>query len=169
MDFSAPPTGTLTVSPPLNPQEIAFLRSFSASRRMRRREGPYSTREDVPYDDLGPVDYNRPHEGQPGLSCNWEPTDDGAGIRWDGSTSFDHADEWLQYIVDHFLRPGAVAQHLADSSQRPDQVDFSAFTFDHHVNGELHGQVEYCCDWQAHCILTVEEDTVRIRYERPRQ
>ncbi|MGW3308175.1 hypothetical protein ACWDG9_16495 [Streptomyces sp. NPDC001073] len=114
------------------------------------------------------MDYNQPPDGQPGLSCNWVPTDDGTGIQWDGSTNFDAADEWLQYIVDHFLRPGAVAQHLPAAPQRPDDVDFSGFTFDHHVKGELHGDAEYCCDWQAHCVISIEENTVSIRYEAPR-
>ncbi len=38
------------------------------------------------------------------------------------------AEAWLQYLIDHFLRPGAAAR----SSGRP---DFASFTFDHVVNG----------------------------------
>jgi hypothetical protein len=44
-------------------------------------------------------------------------------------------------------------------------VSFAGFTFDHQVNGELQAQVEHCCDWQANCTLSVEDNTVSIRYE----
>ena len=40
------------------------------------------------------------------------------------------AEEWLQYLIDHFLRPGAKAR----TSGRP---DFERFTFDHVVNGTI--------------------------------
>jgi hypothetical protein len=115
MDFSVPFTGTISVSPPLNQREIDFLRAFSRTRHMRWPEGPYTTSEDWP--QLGPSNENQPHEGQPGLWCNWEPTDDGAGLQWNGDTNFDDADEWLRYVVDHFLRPDAVAQQLAAARQ----------------------------------------------------
>lgn len=40
------------------------------------------------------------------------------------------AEAWLQYLIDHFLRPGALAQ----TSGRP---EFEAFTFDHRLNGTI--------------------------------
>jgi hypothetical protein len=62
-------TGHVTVTPPLNPAEIAYLHAFADSRRMRRPEGPYSTC-DADYSELGFEGYNNPPDGQPGLWCD---------------------------------------------------------------------------------------------------
>lgn len=44
-------------------------------------------------------------DAQPGLWCQWRPTDDNTGIEWDqGGKFYDYA-EWLQYLVKHFLSP----------------------------------------------------------------
>lgn len=51
------------------------------------------------------VDYNCPPSGQPGLWCQWIPTDDGTAIVWDDNEKFYYYIEWLQYIVEHFLTP----------------------------------------------------------------
>lgn len=51
------------------------------------------------------VDYNRPPSGQPGLWCQWIPTADGGGIKWDGIEKFYNYVEWLQYMITNFLEP----------------------------------------------------------------
>ncbi|MFF0143555.1 hypothetical protein ACFYRN_45130 [Streptomyces sp. NPDC005227] len=128
MGYSTTFDGQVAVTPPLNASEVAFLDRFADSRRHQRPEGPYSTR-DYTYDQTG---YNTPPDGQPGLWCNWEPTDDGgAGLRWNGAEKFYRATEWMQYLIDHFLKPGAHAQG---------QPGFEDFTFDHVVNGVIHAQ-----------------------------
>jgi len=64
------------------------------------------------------------HLGQPGLWCQWVPTDDGAFIEWDGGEKFYDSTEWIRYIVDHFLSPwgrtlsGAVDWQGEDSDDR---------------------------------------------------
>ena len=62
--------------------------------------------------DSSIIDYNNaPGEGslhpwrQPGLWCQWAPTEDGCGIEWNGCEKFYNYTEWLQYIIDHFLSP----------------------------------------------------------------
>lgn len=55
--------------------------------------------------DVSVVDYNTPPAGQPGLWCHWVPTTDRMGIKWDESEKFYEYKEWLQYIVQHFLKP----------------------------------------------------------------
>lgn len=49
------------------------------------------------------------HEGPggpwPGIWCQWVPTEDGEGIQWDGAEKFYCYDEWLVYLIEHFLKP----------------------------------------------------------------
>jgi hypothetical protein len=130
MGYSTEFTGTVTVTPSLNPHEIAYLAEFADSRRMNRPAGAYATTDDS-YSDLGSENYNRPPQGQPGLWCNWVPTDDGSGIEWNGAEKFYNGSEWMQYLIDHFLKPGAHAQG---------EPGFEHFTFDHTVNGVLAAQ-----------------------------
>ena len=48
-------------------------------------------------------DINTHPTEQPGLWCQWVPTKDRQGIKWDGGEKFyDHA-AWLPYIQRHFL------------------------------------------------------------------
>ena len=41
----------------------------------------------------------------PGVWCQWIPCDEGAGIEWDGVEKFYNYIEWLDYLIDHFLKP----------------------------------------------------------------
>lgn len=51
------------------------------------------------------IEYNNPPKGQPGLWCQWVPTEDGRGIEWNGAEKFYAYVEWLRYLVEHFLTP----------------------------------------------------------------
>lgn len=51
------------------------------------------------------VDYNIEPAGQPGLWCQWVPTEDGEGICWDGGEKFYEHVKWLEYLIIHFLKP----------------------------------------------------------------
>lgn len=46
-----------------------------------------------------------PHNGYPGGYCQWIPTEDGTGLCWDGNEKFYNYTEWLEHIVEHFLKP----------------------------------------------------------------
>lgn len=120
--------GQINVEPPLNAAEVAYLRKFSDSRRMDREQGPYF----VGHDSEGGIkDRNRPPAGQPGLWCLWEPTEDGTAIKDGGhDVSFYDPEEWMQYLIDHFLKPGALASATSDPQ-------FNQFTFDHVLNGTI--------------------------------
>ncbi len=37
--------------------------------------------------------------------CQWVPTRDGKGIEWDGGEKFYNYEEWLHFLIDHFLIP----------------------------------------------------------------
>lgn len=42
---------------------------------------------------------------QPGLWCQWVPSEDGTMIVWDEGEKFYEYVAWLKYIVEHFLKP----------------------------------------------------------------
>ncbi len=69
-------------------------------------EGCYFVNEKWDEDsEISVVDYNRPPKTQPGLWCQWIPTADGGGIKWNGTEKFYYYVEWLQYIIKNFLEP----------------------------------------------------------------
>lgn len=129
MGYTTEFTGAFRVSPPLSAAQVAYLKAFADTRRMRRnpdlaaaltdpiREAvglPVGT--DGAYfvggtgfmgqgSDQSVVEYNDPPRGQPGLWCKWEPSDDGAMIQWNGVEKFYDYVEWLRYLVEHFLAP----------------------------------------------------------------
>lgn len=138
MGYTTDFEGHVTVEPPLNGAEIVYLKQFSETRRMRRINGPYyvdgeGLRGQAHEDDI--TDYNNPPDKQPSLWCQWVPTDDGTGIEWNGTEKFYHSEEWMTYLIDHFLKPGAVASTSGDTQ-------FNHFTFDHVVNGRIDAQGE---------------------------
>lgn len=122
-------TGRFTVEPQLTLEHAAYLKAFSQTRRMRRdaraAHHPDPVREAAGIKDAGlqggyfvgagghcgqvdspdVVDYNNPPRGQPGLWCQWVPTEDGKGIEWDEGEKFYDYEEWLEYIIGHFLEP----------------------------------------------------------------
>ena len=122
--------GSFVLSVPLAPEQRLYLTCFSQTRRVKRSvehlqeladpirtavglplgsEGAYFVGQDSPYsiplDDTSVVDLNTPPEGQPGLWCQWVPTDDGTAITWNGGDSFYYYVEWIEYLVEHFLAP----------------------------------------------------------------
>lgn len=42
---------------------------------------------------------------QPGLWCQWTPSDDGVAIQWNGAEKFYNYVEWIKYLIKHFLKP----------------------------------------------------------------
>ena len=45
------------------------------------------------------------HDGFPSFYCQWVPTEDGKAIMWDGGEKFYGYIEWLQHIIDKYLKP----------------------------------------------------------------
>ena len=149
--------GHVEISPPLNQDEYDYLRLFSRSRRSFREGGPYEVfpfdpHEEAPHlhGDAAAERINRIAEGQPGYWCQWVPCPQGCCLAWDGREKFYAGPAWLQYLIDHFLRPGALAEAGGG-------VQFRRFTFDHDVNGVVVGQQG---DNRALFSLTVEHGEV---------
>lgn len=107
MGYTTEFMGGIDVVPALNEQEIEFLRVFSETRRMKRKEGPYYVDRDGNYgqdlDNPNVIDSNQPHDGQPGLWCQWVSNDEGTVIEWDEGEKFYNSAEWMAYIIEHFL------------------------------------------------------------------
>ena len=132
--------GHVEIGPPLNQAEYDYLRLFAASRRSLRNDGPYAVFPRDPHEEAPTLHgeaaaerYNRIADGQPGYWCQWVPCPRGCCLSWNGREKFYAGGAWLQYLIDHFLRPGALAQ--ADGG-----VWFRRFTFDHDVNGVVVGE-----------------------------
>lgn len=129
MGYTTEFEGHFNVTPPLTTEQAEYLKKFSTTRRVKRDSAETQKREDPAREAVGlPVgpqggyfvgetgffgqnqgpdvrDSNAPPEGQPGLWCGWEASDDGSRIQWDGGEKFYAYATWLEYIVEHFLKP----------------------------------------------------------------
>lgn len=152
--------GHINVEPPLNEDEISYLRDFAGSRRMKRTGGPYFA---DPGDDFGQgerddeiLGHNTPPDGQPGLWCHWVSDQSGTAIIWDEGEKFYDSLLWMEYIIEHFLKHGARASEDLDASIRQDKR-FENFTFDHECNGTIYADGE---DPHDHWKLVVKDNAV---------
>ena len=106
----------IEIVPPLNAEEIIYLKKFNQTRRMARTRGPYfvgGTGMMGQGNNLDLTDHNRPPEGQPGLWCQWRPTEDGSAIEWDGGEKFYDSPEWMKYLIQHFIGTDPLARLVA--------------------------------------------------------
>lgn len=128
MGYTTKFEGCFTLDKPLAPEHAAYLKAFNATRRMKRDQFKAAELPDPIRDaaglplgkdagyfvgggghygqdrDASVIDYNDKPEGQPGLWCQWTPSEDGAAIEWDQGEKFYYYGEWLAYIVEHFLK-----------------------------------------------------------------
>lgn len=167
MGYTTDFEGSVTVTPPLNPYEISYLKKFAESRRMYRQHGPYFIGGGFFGQDheADIIDYNSPPPEQHSLWFHWVPDEYGTAIEWDGGEKFHNANEWMTYLIDTFLKPGAaVASELANPV--PGRVyaeEFEHFTFDHVLNGVIEAQGEDADDrWR----LVVTANTVTVQKAR---
>lgn len=121
MGYNTSYLGRFDVEPSLNGAEVEWLRAYSRTFRPAGGDDPYGVPMN-PGAEL-PADTATTFE-----RCDWVPCLDGCCLSWRPAERSNNASVDLQYLIDHFLRPGAHA--AADG--RP---DFEPFTFDHHVSG----------------------------------
>jgi len=119
MGYTTDFEGGFNITPVLSQKDNEFLTKFSETRRMARSVGPeYGIEGEFYVDGDGDKDwgawsvpktnvinYNRPPSTQPGLWCQWIPTDDGSELVWNGGEKFYNYVEWLQYLIDKILSP----------------------------------------------------------------
>lgn len=159
MGYTTDFIGHIDIEPSLNEPEILYLSAFSASRRWRRSGGPYDVPGNPWADESGNVptsDYNVPPAGQPGLWCDWEPCWDGCCLAYNGVEKFYGAVEWMRYLIDHFLKPGALASQTRDPR-------FAGFAFDHVLEGMVVGCRR---DNKELFAITVSDNVVRTQILR---
>lgn len=134
-------SGSITVEPPLNDDEAEWLHKFSESRRMHRKLGPYyigGGSGDYGSPDI--LDSNSPDPSQPGLWCQWVPGED--GLVWDEGEKFYDAEEWMRYIIDEFLKPGATVKQLRAADPNDPLLDGVPEFADHVCNGTINCEGE---------------------------
>jgi hypothetical protein len=131
MGYTTEFIGSIKVEPPLSKREVDYLNAFSGSRRMDRKKGPFYVDDGhvgfMPAEDV--IDHNQPPTGQPGLWCQWVPSEDGSEIAWDGGEKFYCPDQWMAYIRSYFVVLGAA--RLAE----PHALDFQTR---HEMSGLIH-------------------------------
>jgi hypothetical protein len=74
--------------------------------------------------DKSIIDYNMPPRTQPGLWCQWVPTEDGMAIVWDGNEKFYNYTQWLEYIIAKVLAPRGYVLNGMVEWQGEDSEDF---------------------------------------------
>jgi hypothetical protein len=128
MGYTTDFEGGITLNKRLSPDQINYLKTFSATRRVMRdpsklKNMPDPVREAVGLpigehgcyyvgdaenygqnDNGSVIDMNKPPHGQPGLWTQWVPTEDGIGIEWDGGEKFYYYVEWMKYLLEHFIK-----------------------------------------------------------------
>ncbi len=129
MGYNTDFSGQFEINPPLDQNQIEYLEKFSDTRRMKRdaskavllqddvremvglevgEEGEYFVGgiglagQD---EDNSILEYNAPPTSQPSLWCDWTPTNEGSKLEWNGNEKFYNYVEWLEYIIQHFMKP----------------------------------------------------------------
>lgn len=129
MGYTTDFEGVFKLDKPLNTAQIEYLKAFSETRRMKRDAAKVGLLSDpkreavgLPVGEYGEyfvggngfrgqntdnsvIDHNDSPLSQPGLWCQWIPNEDGTCIEWDGGEKFYSYIEWLEYIIENFLKP----------------------------------------------------------------
>ncbi len=135
MGYTTDFLGHIDIRPSLNEAECAYLSAFGHTRRYDRGKGPYHVPPNPYADDTGRITGKRlstPPPGQPGPWCRWVPCWDGCCLTLDGEEKIYDPVRWLDYLIQHFLAPGAEAS-------TSDEAVFDDFTFDHRLDGLVVG------------------------------
>lgn len=127
MGYTTDFNGKFNLDRPLREDHANYLLQFAGTRRMRRDANKTALRPDPIREAVGlpvgpqgayfvgetgyagqdngedVIDHNASPSGQPGLWCQWVPSNDRKSIEWDGGEKFYDYVEWLQYIINNFL------------------------------------------------------------------
>jgi hypothetical protein len=121
--------GSFDLNKPLSTEHKAYLEAFALNRRMKRNAAvaenlpdPVRLAAGLPIgvdgayfvngkgfcgqdNDDSVIESNYPPTGQPGLWCQWVPSNDGTAIVWDGGEKFYEYVEWIEYLIENFFKP----------------------------------------------------------------
>lgn len=188
--------GEFFLDRPLLPEHIAYLTKFSETRRMKRNpdeaeklpdplrqavglaigmEGAYFVGGLDPSgqgDDPSVLDHNIPPQGQPGLWCNWVPSFNGHSIIWDGSDKFPAFIEWIEYLIDHFLKPWSYVLNGSVTWQGEDEFDEGTISVEDNVV-EIYQQIAVVDKFGRPrrlnvflCHASGDKPTIRLLYKK---
>lgn len=171
MGYTTTFDGEVTVTPPLSAEEADFLRRFSDTRHCRCQPHPYVADGRL---DCPPLSRTRgciSHGTDvPGYWCDWvasgeNPDGTFSGIKWNGNEKFYDAEAWMQFLIDHFLKPDAlIGRTLIPIINGVGVTDaHRVFLTGHDVHGIIEAQGE---DTGDHWWLIVDHNQVRIEEVR---
>lgn len=151
MGYTTDFEGRFKLNRKLKKKDQEFLTKFAETRRMARNVGPEFGVEGEFYvdgkgfagqdSDETILDYNRPPRTQPGLWCQWVPSEDGQFLQWDGSEKFYNYVEWLKYLIDKILAPRGYKLNGVVGWQGEDRGDIGKIEVVDNVVRTLRGQV----------------------------
>ena len=149
MSYSIEFKGQFDLTPALTQDQVKYLTKFSRTRRVKRDSQiaeilPDPIRESVglpighdgeffvggldEYDCLSIIDTDLPPSTQPNLRCLWVPLKDGSAITWNGDEKFYGYWRWMQYIIDHFLKPWGITANGCIGLEGEDGADMGKIT-----------------------------------------
>jgi hypothetical protein len=138
MGYTTDFTGKFELNKKLDLETYMFLRKLNDTRRMARNVDEKYGVEGEFFVDGGEdddrffsnkaksniIDYNTPPKTQPGLWCQWTPTEDAKHIEWDEGEKFYAYIEWLEYIIEKVLKPKGYKLNGEVEYQGEDPSDF---------------------------------------------
>lgn len=181
MGYTTDFSGEIKIEPALTPEQVKYLKAFSETRRMKRdvailkkmvQKNPDKIRTDVnlPLGEEGGyyvsgtghygqdatpdvIDSNHAPSEQPGLWCQWEPSKDGTTIAWNEGEKFYSYLQWMQYLVEHFLKPWKRVANGTIYWQGEDEDDFGQLIVEDNVvkfrEGERsYGELRLLSEWR---------------------
>lgn len=117
MGYTTDFSGRFETNKPLSDKMFNFLKAFNQTRRMGRNvDAVFGVQGEfyvfggwgdgrLENDKKTVINHNEPPVTQPGLWCQWIPSDDRMGIEWDGVEKFYNYTEWLVYLIHKILAP----------------------------------------------------------------
>ena len=164
MGYSTDFDGSFELNKPLTPKMAKFLTMFNETRRMNRNVdevfgvngeffvfGSGSFGQDH---DSNIVDYNKPPTTQPGLWCQWTPSEDLNAIVWDGGEKFYCYVEWLVYLINKILAPNGYTLNGTVTWQGEDTGDVGEiFVEDNKV---------FMQEWKGSKVEVKPQDKIRV-------
>lgn len=156
MGYNTNIIGHIEVQPPLSVVEQRYLTAFGQVRHIERPGGPYevdpnpaASRGRDPA--LSTEAYNAIASGKPNYWCDWAPCWEGCCLVHSGKEKSYSMRDWLEYLIEHFLRPGAKGE--ASGSHW-----LEGFSFDHVLNG-----IVACCrnDTRELWLIRLEDNEVQ--------
>lgn len=144
MGYQTDFVGYLHMTPPLNDREITLINTISRSIYLdKRASGPRALGEDEEA-------INAVKDAAPWGWSNWTACAKGCCLSYDGGDKANHMVQWLKYLMESFLVPGAKVQSLVDSA---------SLTCDHVLNGMVVGSRR---DNRELYSITVRDNAVEV-------